>query len=50
MVDRLRHYFSTYKMLSPDDAKVNIDEAYGREHAEAVVKAAMADYLDHFGE
>ena len=50
MVDRLRHYFSTYKMLSPDDAKVNIDEAYGREHAEAVVRAAMADYLDHFGE
>lgn len=50
MVDRLRHYFSTYKMLTPDDAKVSIDEAYGREHAEEVVKAAMADYLDHFGE
>jgi inorganic pyrophosphatase len=50
MVDRLRHYFSTYKMLSPDDAKVNIAEAYGREHAEQVVKAAIADYLDHFGE
>jgi inorganic pyrophosphatase len=50
MVDRLRHYFSTYKMLSPDDAKVNIADAYGREHAEQVVKAAMQDYRDHFGE
>jgi inorganic pyrophosphatase len=50
MVDRLRHYFSTYKMLSPDDANVIIPDAYGREHAEQVVQAAMADYRDHFGE
>lgn len=50
MVDRLRHYFSTYKMLSPDDAKIDIAAAYGREHAEQVVNAAIADYRDHFGE
>lgn len=50
MVDRLRHYFSVYKMLSPDDAKVHIAEAYGREHAELVVKAAIADYQEQFGE
>jgi inorganic pyrophosphatase len=50
MVDRLRHYFSTYKMLSPDDAKVEIAAAYDRAHAEAVVEAAIADYRDHFGE
>ncbi len=50
MVDRLRHYFSTYKMLTPEDAKVNIAEAYGREHAEQVVQAAIADYREHFGE
>jgi hypothetical protein len=29
---------------------VNIAEAYGREHAEQVVQAAIADYRDHFGE
>ncbi len=50
MVERLRHYFSTYKMLSPGDPKVVIDEVYGREHAEAVVKAALADYVEAFGE
>lgn len=50
MVDRLRHYFSTYKMLTPGDSKVAIDVAYGREHAEQVVKAALADYEEEFGE
>jgi inorganic pyrophosphatase len=50
MVDRLRHYFSTYKMLNPDDAKVTIPETYGREHAEQVVAAAMVDYREQFGE
>jgi len=50
MVDRLRHYFSTYKMLSPGDPTVKIDDAYGREHAEKVVEAALADYEEAFGE
>ncbi|MBX3424369.1 MAG: inorganic pyrophosphatase [Pirellulales bacterium] len=50
MVDRLRHYFSTYKMLTPEDAKVDISAAMGREEAEKVVQAAIADYVEHFGE
>lgn len=49
LVDRLRHYFSTYKMLSPEDPIVRIDAAYSRKHAEEVVRAAIADYEDHFG-
>jgi len=50
IVNRLRHYFSTYKMLTPDEEKVAIDKPYGREEAARVIKAAMADYEDHFGE
>lgn len=50
LVDRLRHYFSTYKMLTPEDHKVEIAEAHGREAAEKVVEAAIADYLDQFGD
>ncbi len=50
MVNRLRHYFSTYKMLTPGDSKVVIDSVYGREHAEQVVQAALADYSEEFGE
>ncbi|QDU56337.1 inorganic pyrophosphatase [Aeoliella mucimassa] len=49
LVDRLRHYFSTYKMLSPDEDRVHIDAPYGREHADKVIQAAIADYGDHFG-
>ena len=32
LVDRLRHYFSVYKALTPDEAAhVKIDAAYGRD-------------------
>lgn len=50
LVDRLRHYFSTYKMLSPGDSKVTIDRIDGREQAEKMVEAALADYIEHFGD
>lgn len=51
MVDRLRHYFSIYKSLTPEEsAPVKIAAAYGREHALKVVEASMADYIDEFGE
>ena len=49
-VNRLRHYFSTYKMLTPDDPVVRVDAPYGREHAYEVVEAALADYTEQFGE
>lgn len=49
-IDRLRHYFSTYKMLTADDPVVRVDAPYGREHAYEVVQAALADYEDQFGE
>lgn len=49
LVDRLRHYFSTYKMLSPDEDRVKIDAAYSREHAVKVIHAAIDDYAEHFG-
>lgn len=51
LIDRLRHYFSIYKSLTPEEAApVKIDAAYGREHALKVVEASMADYIEEFGE
>ena len=50
VVDRLRHYYSTDKMLTPAETKVAIDAAYGRDHAEKVIEAALDDYQDEFGE
>lgn len=43
LVARLRHYFETYK-LEPGRNPVTIDAEYGRDHARAVIRAAMADY------
>ena len=50
LVDRLDHYFTTYKTLPGEPAQTLIEERYGREHALAVVEAAIADYHDAFGE
>jgi inorganic pyrophosphatase len=49
LVARLRHYFSTYKLPPSELVKVQIDQTYGPEHAFEVIRAAMADYEEHFG-
>jgi inorganic pyrophosphatase len=49
LVDRLRHYFLTYKAAPGGDAGVSIGASYGRERAEAVVSAALDDYRRQFG-
>lgn len=50
IVERLRHYFSTYKLVPGDPSRVSIDATYDRAHAEAVLEAAIADYRETFGE
>lgn len=49
MIQRLQHYFSTYKMGPDMSSAVDITAIYGREHAAAVVTAAIRDYEDVFG-
>ncbi len=49
LIDRLRHYFLTYKQIPEDSTEVSIAEAYGRDHAEAVIQASITDYEKHFG-
>lgn len=44
MVDRLEHYFLTYKLVPGHTRSVVIDERYGRDRAYEVVRASMADY------
>ena len=50
IVQRLRHYFTTYKVM-PGDAgnQVSIDHVYGSQHAEQVIQSAIEDYQDEFG-
>jgi len=49
LLDRLVHYFATYKFLPDATNGVRIGEPYDRKRAEEVVRAAMADYEESFG-
>jgi len=50
MIERLRHYFSTYKLILGQELKVSIEEVYDADHAKQVVEAALQDYIEEFGE
>lgn len=49
LVDRLRHYFSTYKVLPGEDSSVTIGDPYDAQRAQQVVVAAMKDYEEEYG-
>ncbi len=49
LVERLRHYFLTYKLEPAENPEISIGPAYGADHAYAVVRAAMDDYLSQYG-
>ena len=49
LIERLRHYFLTYKLVPGEPARVTIDLVYDVDHAQRVVEAAIADYSAEFG-
>ncbi|MFO7846807.1 MAG: inorganic pyrophosphatase [Balneolaceae bacterium] len=49
LIERLRHYFGTYKMIPGKEMDVNVERVYSKEEAGKVVLAAMEDYEDMFG-
>ncbi len=49
-VNRLLHYFLSYKNLPTEPAKVKIDLVYGADHAKQVILASQKDYSDNFVE
>jgi inorganic pyrophosphatase len=44
LVERLEHYFSTYKLVPGTDRQIEVHRVYAAAHAARVVEAAMADY------
>jgi inorganic pyrophosphatase len=48
LVERLEHYFRTYKLLPGQRPRARI-RVYGRAHALRVVRAALADYDRDYG-
>lgn len=49
LLDRLRHYFETYKLVPGSHGDVKVIEVYGAERAKAVIMAAHADYEEMYG-
>ncbi len=50
VVERLNHYFSTYKLVPGKEAVLKIEGMYGREHAYKVIQAAIQDYDEVYGQ
>jgi inorganic pyrophosphatase len=50
LVERISHYFSTYKLRPGGESRVTVNSIYDRDHALKVVDAAMEDYLELYGE
>jgi inorganic pyrophosphatase len=49
LIERLRHYFGTYKLVPGQEHQFSIEETYGRDDALWVVEAAMEDYDSEYG-
>ncbi len=49
LLERLRHYFATYKLVPGQPSDVHIEKIYNREHALAVIEASLEDYTDQYG-
>ena len=44
IINRIKHYFSTYKTYIPEKPQVSIEKLLGRDDALKIVEAAIADY------
>ncbi len=49
LLERLRHYFETYKLVPGQPSDVTIEKIYGRDHALKVIEASMEDYIEEYG-
>jgi inorganic pyrophosphatase len=48
VVDRMRHYFLSYKTIPGEPAKTQIEAIYGKEEAFKVIKSGIEDYNNAF--
>lgn len=48
IIERLKHYFLTYKNLPGEKAHIEITNVYGREEAHEVIMTSVEDYKDSF--
>ncbi len=50
IINRLRHYFLTYKQLPGEKPKCEITHTYGKEEAHEVIRRSRMDYDKDYGE
>lgn len=50
LVERLVHYFSTYKLVPGEKVNVEVRDPYPKAHALRVVRAALEDYDERYGD
>lgn len=48
VIDRLRHYFLTYKDLPGEERRTEITHVYDKEEAYEVIRRSAEDYKNHF--
>jgi inorganic pyrophosphatase len=48
LIDRLEHYFLTYKLRPGEPSAVKIQNRFSRDAAFVVIESALADYQTHF--
>ncbi len=47
-LERIEHYFSTYKLVANEPPKITITGRYGYAQAAAVIRASIEDYRENF--
>lgn len=50
IVERLQHYFQTYKMIKGQEQQIKILKVAGQAKAKQIVQAAIEDYNEAFGQ
>lgn len=50
VLDRIKHFFLTYKDIDGNSKKVEITHTYGAEEAKEVIKKSYNDYINKFGD
>lgn len=49
LIERLQHYFSTYKLIPHKQVETSIERVYDSSFAKRVVEAAIKDYEESYG-
>jgi inorganic pyrophosphatase len=48
LLERIEHYFSTYKLVPDEPPKITVTGRYGYAQAAAVIRASIDDYREMF--